>query len=182
MQTLRQYARFPYRAGLAFATGILINEKLASPLAIEGSSMHPALSPDYHATGRKDRVVFTKWGAAHDLKRGDVIAFWTPHDPEKIGVKRVVAVAGDTVVPRSDKYPLREEVVPFNHVWVEGDNERDTKDSNDYGPISKALIHGKASYIVWPFVRFGPVESIHAKSQSKIRETPTAMVVPEEYL
>lgn len=35
-------------------------------------------------------------------------------------------------------------VVPFGHVWVEGDNWRRSYDSCDFGPVSKSLIDGKA--------------------------------------
>jgi inner membrane protease subunit 2 len=35
-------------------------------------------------------------------------------------------------------------VVPHGHIWVEGDNWRKSYDSNDFGPISKALVDGRA--------------------------------------
>lgn len=35
-------------------------------------------------------------------------------------------------------------VVPHGHIWVEGDNWRKSYDSNDFGPISRALVDGKA--------------------------------------
>lgn len=107
------------------------------------------------------------WG----IKRGDVVTFWKPHKPEEIGVKRVIAVEGDVVYPQSG-YALqpsenrlggmpdglpdndpdsvlsgREEagkvVVPYGHVWVEGDNWRNSLDSRDNGPMTKGLIMGK---------------------------------------
>jgi inner membrane protease subunit 2 len=35
-------------------------------------------------------------------------------------------------------------VVPYGHVWVEGDNWRESWDSRHYGPISKGLVVAKA--------------------------------------
>lgn len=35
--------------------------------------------------------------------------------------------------------------------WVEGDNRRNSVDSNSaYGPISRGLIFGKATHVIWP--------------------------------
>lgn len=48
----------------------------------------------------------------------------------------------------------RRVMVPFGHVWVEGDNFRKSRDSNWYGPISKSLINGKAVCVILPFHRF----------------------------
>ncbi|KAF9693298.1 hypothetical protein EKO04_008752 [Ascochyta lentis] len=35
-------------------------------------------------------------------------------------------------------------VVPYGHVWVEGDNWRNSFDSRDFGPVAKGLIEGRA--------------------------------------
>lgn len=153
--------------------------------------MAPTLSPGAHETGREDYVIVrpyqerssskkgnVKEGEREDIwgvKRGDVVTFWKPHKPGEMGIKRVVAVEGDTVYPTRgyaldpqsyknrlkgvpDGLPDHDEasiaardgeevgkvVVPYGHVWIEGDNWRKSLDSNDFGPISKALIQGKA--------------------------------------
>lgn len=38
-------------------------------------------------------------------------------------------------------------VVPYGYVWVEGDNARKSLDSNDFGPISRALVKERAVWI-----------------------------------
>jgi len=43
--------------------------------------------------------------------------------------------------------------VPYGHVWVEGVNQANTVDSNDYGVISKSLIQGVAVGVVLPRAR-----------------------------
>lgn len=152
--------------------------------AVTGASMSPTLSPDQHTTGRKDHVLIKRNvryaasprleggdGRPSDLRRGMVVMFATPHDPERLAVKRVVALAGDVVtpVPRSrregsaydefdaDSGEATRVTVPWGHVWVEGDNERMTRDSNDYGPVSVSLLTGVATRIVWPRERWGVI-------------------------
>ncbi|KAI4958253.1 hypothetical protein J4E86_003851 [Alternaria arbusti] len=88
---------------------------------VRGSSMAPTLSPDAHETGREDYVIVRPYQERRDgkkrnvkgdkgengkdgaifwgVKRGDVVTFWKPHKPGEMGIKRVVAVEGDTVYP-----------------------------------------------------------------------------------
>ncbi|KAK4506117.1 hypothetical protein PRZ48_004082 [Zasmidium cellare] len=152
---------------------ILLNDKYLENTTITGSSMSPTLSPDYETTKRCDSVLWKKSRPTQHLKRGDVVFFHAPHNPEGTAVKRVVALGGDTVLldpkrrPRDvengrvneaarkwDVWKGRVEV-PQGHVWVEGDNWRKTRDSNDYGPVSKSLILGKAWCLSRPVSQFG---------------------------
>lgn len=169
---------------------------------MRGTSMAPTLSPLAHETGVEDWVVIKPYGkmggregvwkrmfgrekggdkdgsgeereAKGGVQRGDVVTFWKPHKPEEMGIKRVVAIQGDTVYPvrgyaverkgralgegrvRDVMDGLGEDgeegegkiVVPYGHVWVEGDNWRKSLDSNDFGPISKSLLMGKAMWV-----------------------------------
>lgn len=52
-------------------------------------------------------------------------------------------------------------VVPYGHVWVEGDNSRNSLDSRENGPISKGLVVGKAVWVLkgWGFKRIGDERS-----------------------
>ena len=96
--------------------------------------MAPTLSPDFHETGVKDYVIFSKLALMQGLSRGQIISFWKPHDPEELSVKRVVGTPGDTLYP-DKRYSIPRVEVPYGHVWVEGDNARETVDSNDFGPV-----------------------------------------------
>lgn len=44
------------------------------------------------------------------------------------------------------------QIVPFNHVWLEGDADdpRKSLDSNTYGPVSISLITGRVLAVAWP--------------------------------
>ncbi|MGQ0847705.1 MAG: signal peptidase I [Actinomycetota bacterium] len=96
-------------------------------------------------------------------------------------IKRVVAIAGDeveildgslylngTVVP--EPYLLEQstmadygpEVVPAGSVFVMGDNRLVSYDSRRFGPIRIDHILGEAVVRIWPFDRFGAVDSVPA--------------------
>lgn len=66
-------------------------------------------------------------------------------------IKRVVALAGDTVKTKKP-YPFPEEIVPIGHVWVEGEHpesDRWSRDSNYYGPVGIVCLqaHFRNAYI-----------------------------------
>jgi signal peptidase I len=49
--------------------------------------------------------------------------------------------------------------VPEGSVWVMGDNRMDSSDSRFFGPVSRDELIGKALFRIWPFDRFGPINS-----------------------
>lgn len=83
----------------------------------------------------------------------------TPHDPDKISVKRVIGVEGDVIRTRPP-YPFAYIRVPPGHIWVEGDvgDQRWSIDSNTYGPISERLIVGRITHVLLPFNKAGRVK------------------------
>ncbi|SGZ55310.1 CIC11C00000004405 [Sungouiella intermedia] len=124
------------------------------PCLISGSSMAPTFNPATKTT-QNDVVLIQKYNlkAPNSLKRGDVIMFHSPSDPEKLVTKRVVGLQGDVIIPRNKAYPRNQALIPRNHLWVEGDNAFHSIDSNDFGPISQALVVGKVVSVIWPFSR-----------------------------
>lgn len=75
--------------------------------------------------------------------------------PEVVAIKRVTALEGDVVATRRP-YPVPTVTIPPGHVWVEGDGPAGSSlDSNTYGPVSKRLLTGKVTYVVFPLRRFG---------------------------
>jgi mitochondrial inner membrane protease subunit 2 len=71
-----------------------------------------------------------------------------------MAVKRVIALPGDRVTTR-EPCPKSSQIVPFNHVWVEGDvdNPHMSLDSNTYGPVSISLVTGQVIAVLWPRMR-----------------------------
>lgn len=126
------------------------------PYQIRGLSMAPALNPGTR-TAARDVVLVQKYRLKEPdaLGRGDVILFRSPLDPERILTKRIVALQGECVLPKSPPYPKSQVTVPRNHFWVEGDNTMHSIDSNTFGPISQGLVVGRALLVVWPPSRYG---------------------------
>ena len=113
-----------HRTVFAAAALISLHDHVFAVAPVNGSSMAPALSPDWHARRHRDVVLFWKWdlvlarspfraldpSAPHPvLRRGDVVQLMSPLRPDVFAVKRVVALAGDAVPrgsPRQDSRSL----------------------------------------------------------------------------
>lgn len=179
---------------------------------VRGSSMAPLLSPHDSETAQRDFVLFKQnvrladdyaveggSGDESELKRGMIVSFLSPFS-SKMAVKRVVALEGDVVKPlgRHNSSTSSEGhdslvseietgiVVPFGHVWVEGDQVDREKnlDSNNYGPISKSLIRGVGLRIVWPLERSGKIDwekDWEEKCRGRITRAKEEHQIPEEW-
>ncbi len=151
----------------AFAIAMLVQFLLIKPFTIHQISMQPTLLEG-------DRILLSRLTYHfRDPRAGDVVVFDSPVNEKEDLVKRVVAVAGDTVAvkdghlyvndslqdePYLMKSPFRgrdmETVVPAGQVYVLGDNRNNSGDSRLFGPISVDSIIGKAFVIYWPIGRW----------------------------
>jgi inner membrane protease subunit 2 len=180
---LRYSTLWGFRSVVGMCGIFWVRDNYMSFDCVSGASMAPTMNPRTHETGQRDWIFVRPYlrrrlqnnGDTYGIKRGDVVTFWKPHKPEEIAIKRVVALEGDVVYPKSgyvletDNAPERLNgmpdglpddndpdsiaserreagriVVPYGHVWVEGDNWRESLDSRHYGPITKGLVLGKA--------------------------------------
>ncbi|EEH34778.1 peptidase [Paracoccidioides lutzii Pb01] len=152
----RKLARRWGSYGLLAVGGLfLLSEHVVQVMWVNGSSMKPYLNEGYEETHLvKDMILVKKWNPASDLRRGMVITFPSHLNPSQPAVKRIVALPGDRVVPR-DHNEDGSQIVPWNHVWVEGDvdDTKKTIDSNTYGPVSMTLISGQVMCVLWPRLR-----------------------------
>jgi signal peptidase I len=139
---------------------------VTEPVRVHSSSMAPTLRSG-------DQILVEKRGSrAHHPDRRDIIAFRAPGSSELL-IKRVVAVAGDTVaiadgvlvVNRKRVHesfvdyrltdatyfgPVR---VPTGAVFVLGDNRPDSIDSRVFGPVALNRIVGRVVVRLWPLSR-----------------------------
>jgi signal peptidase I len=131
-----------------------------------------------------DCVLVLKWPRGV-TRRGDVMVFDFPQDRAKQFMKRVVAVAGDTIEIRH-KQLIRNGALeterwaghldPAEHpremdardncgpiavgrgeYFVLGDDRDDSNDSRFFGPVRERDLVGRVYKIYWPLARSGPV-------------------------
>jgi signal peptidase I len=131
-----------------------------------------------------DRILAWRAGLL-PLRRGDIIVFVSPVNRAQNYVKRVVALAGETVECRQDgvyvngsrlqegvfgrlrftsvegqKYagPGEPYTVPAGTVFVLGDNNLRSFDSRFFGPVPLEDVIARAYKIYWPPSRAGPLD------------------------
>lgn len=104
----------------------------------------------------------------HSVHRGELVSFLAPDHSNMVFLKRVVAIAGDTVemrngtlfvngvcvvesyAPRSNRVPM---VAPLRirtgDIFVLGDNRDLSEDSRDFGPVPVDTVIGRPVAVVW---------------------------------
>jgi signal peptidase I len=153
----------------AFVLALLVQQFIIKPFAIPSPSMEPTLVEG-------DRVLVNRLVYHfHPPRRGDVIVFHPPGRPESDPfIKRVVAVAGDTISvhdgvlylngePQDEayvkEYPIEEDYpetfVQTGYVWAMGDNRNNSGDSRVFGPVPLDSIMGEAFAVYWPLGHAG---------------------------
>ncbi len=133
---------------------ITIQDRVCFYSHVSGISMKPTLNPDSNH-GSDDIVLVWKFGIKSNmaLKIGDVVLLHSPTNPNQPIVKRIKGIQGDEIITKNP-YPRKICTIPQNHLWLEGDGNHST-DSNVFGPVSKGLVIGKVTRILYPFYRFG---------------------------
>jgi len=153
----------------AFVLALLVQQFIVKPFAIPSPSMEPTLVEG-------DRVLVNRLVYHfHPPHRGDVIVFHPPGRPGSDPfIKRVIAVAGDTVSvqdgvlylngvaqdePYIKEYPIEgdypETAIRTGYVWAMGDNRNNSGDSRVFGPVTLDAIMGEAFAVYWPLGRAG---------------------------
>ncbi len=147
---------------LAALVSLFINIFVAQAMVIQGPSMKPSLAYN-------QRVIVEKitYSFIHGPRRGDVVIIDMPGEKDLL-VKRAVALPGETVAVRNGQVylngqPLEESWairqggpdypptrVPPHHVFVLGDNRKDSRDSRCFGPVPVDQITGQVRFVFWP--------------------------------
>lgn len=139
------------------------------PVRVEGTSMQPSLMD-------QERVFVSKVSyQLFPVKRGDVVVFQSPENPDKALIKRVIGVPGDRVRiedgavyvngRKAEEPYLRPESrdfsnfgpvqVPDKSYFVLGDHRSVSSDSRYWGFVKEGCVLGRAVLKYWPVGDFG---------------------------
>ena len=182
--TFREYAE---AIVVALVLALLIRTFVVQAFKIPSGSMEPTLEIGDHILVNKFiygiKIPFThlSFGAWTQPKRGEVIVFIYPLEPEKDFIKRVIGVPGDTVrivnkklyingAEAQDPHAVYKEdpvlpgdaqkrdnfgpiTVPSGKIFVLGDNRDRSLDSRFWGFVPLEDVKGKAFIIYWSWDR-----------------------------
>ena len=134
---------------------------VSARVRVDGFSMRPTLEDGEFLLVDKVSYFFG------DVKRGDIIVFHFPLNPDEELIKRVIGLPGDSIVVQNNQVfvngqllnepyifqaPLYsgEWLVLDDHLFVLGDNRNNSNDSKDWGMLPAENVVGKAVLIYWP--------------------------------
>jgi len=140
---------------------------LFQPFIVRGASMEPSFQEaDYLIV---DQISYR----FREPKRGEVIVFRYPNDPQKMHIKRIIGLPGEEVVidgeniyiiMEDEREPLVEEYIPRarelgseeiklreDEYFVMGDNRTSSVDSRTWGSLPEENIIGRVIIQVSPF-------------------------------
>lgn len=154
---------------------IPIRQFLIQPFYVKGASMEPNFHD--HEYLIIDEISYQ----VKDVKRGEIIVFRYPRNPDEFFIKRVIGLPGEKVqiqegnvfiynsanpngVALDEPYLANEtktygisdsEIVTLgkDEYYVLGDNRNSSKDSRSFGSVNKNFIIGKVLLRGWPFNR-----------------------------
>jgi len=157
---------------------IVIYLFIMQPNQVKGSSMVPNLSEGDYIFTSKITYKF------RDMKRGDVVVFRSPSNPDIEFIKRIIGLPGDKVMVRDSKVYVNDSIiqenyinantplanngflqegipitVPENHIFVMGDNREVSSDSRIFGPIPISSLIGQVFYRYFPPGRIGSFQA-----------------------
>ncbi len=113
----------------------------------------------------------------HEPERGDVIILDPPFDTEKVYIKRIIALPGDTVevkdglvyingIVLEEPYILEAPTYIFpltelgeDEYFVLGDNRNVANDSSRWGTLPRENIIAKAWFVYWPISEWGGADN-----------------------
>jgi signal peptidase I len=130
---------------LAILVALVVRSSVVEAFWVPSGSMLPTIQIGDHLFVNKlaygfhidlplmnKSFVFTRWG---HLERRDVIVFVSPKDRQTDLIKRVIAVAGDTVEVRQKKLYINGEAVDDLHANYKRPDERNTVPRDNFGPV-----------------------------------------------
>lgn len=146
---------------------------VAQPFIVSGASMAPTFETGQYLI--IDQVTYR----LEQPKRGDVVIFRYPNDPDKFFIKRIIGLPGETVSLKGGVVEIRDSrsgestrleepyismptiddvltiTLSSNEYFVMGDNRPASSDSRVWGPVPRSNIVGKAFARLLPLPLIG---------------------------
>lgn len=164
---------------LAFSVFLVIYMFLFRPFQVSGESMFPNFEDKEYVLTNLIGMQFSP------LKKGDVIVFKAPPDPDKDYIKRVIGLSGDTVMVKDGKVYVNGQLVnespflssnvptnpgaflqegqtvtvPDGEYFVMGDNRDHSSDSRAWGFVKRSEVIGRSMFVYWPFNQMRSVKN-----------------------
>jgi signal peptidase I len=127
---------------LAVLVALLVRASVVEAFWVPSGSMLPTIQIGDHLFVNKlaygmhlpfiDREL-VEWRPLH---RGDIVVFTSPVDRKIDLIKRVIAVAGDTVEVRDKRLLINGEEVPDSHAEFRDQHVRDSVPRDRFGPVT----------------------------------------------
>ncbi len=158
---------------ISLAIIIPVRYFLIQPFYVKGASMEPSFYDHEYLIIDEISYRFV------EPKRGDIIVFRYPRNPQEYFIKRVIGLPGEKVEIRegeiyvyNDEYKdgvileenyLSEETKTYGNFsseiveltegeyFVLGDNRNSSKDSRSFGPVKESFVTGRVFFRGWPF-------------------------------
>ncbi len=153
---------------IIFIISLVIRMYVLQPFIVDGQSMEPSFHNAEYLLAEKVSNHFSEY------ERGEVIIFQSPTEGVNL-IKRIIALPGERIVieknevtifanpnrnteitekyitpSENSKYDRIDVTLKNNELFVMGDNRGNSRDSREFGPISKDLIVGKVWLIILP--------------------------------
>jgi len=159
----------------------LITHHIAQATVVPTESMSPTILVGDHFF--LDKVAFPanypqalqKYLPTRTIKRGEILAFWSPETPDLRLVKRVIGLPGETIeirnrivyvnehkidepyavftdslnIPRRDN--MAPVTIPADSYFMMGDNRDNSNDSRFWGVARREAIIGTPLFVYWSY-------------------------------
>jgi len=139
--------------------------------------------PNFHD---KEQIVAEKLSIKFkDLQRGEVVIFEHPLEKDRLLIKRVIGLPGETIKLENGSVYINNKIleekylptgtttkgqnfqgedvdykIPSNYYALMGDNRSKSTDSREWGFVSKNLIVGRGAFVYYPLNRIRLIENL----------------------